>query len=160
MPFSRPSGILEKICVLRRRQRAEQLPSEQLEQKIPQNHTLFLCLDDFLAKWFVDEFPDVESVELMKVLTKLILLSISVQIDEVGRMCAYLTDQHSERMTLLLHVPDDDGSVLSIACGCNSSTQKNKGSLEAERIVRAASTRVRFRLLTKLFCSGVRGVEV
>nr|GFA26686.1 hypothetical protein [Tanacetum cinerariifolium] len=33
------------------------------------------------------------------------LLSIGVHIDEVGRMCAYLTDQHSKRMTLLLHVP-------------------------------------------------------
>ncbi|GJW87244.1 hypothetical protein Tco_0162584 [Tanacetum coccineum] len=31
------------------------------------------------------------------------LLSIGVQIDEVGRMRAYLTDQHSERMTLILH---------------------------------------------------------
>ncbi|GJZ46758.1 hypothetical protein Tco_0600590 [Tanacetum coccineum] len=38
--------------------------------------------------------------------------------------------------------------------------QKNKGSLEAESIVRAASTRVRFRLSTTPFYSGVRGVEV
>ncbi|GKG29372.1 hypothetical protein Tco_0416737, partial [Tanacetum coccineum] len=38
--------------------------------------------------------------------------------------------------------------------------QKNKGSLEAESIVQAASTRVRFRLSTTPFCSGVRGVEV
>ncbi|GJZ25072.1 hypothetical protein Tco_0562531, partial [Tanacetum coccineum] len=41
-----------------------------------------------------------------------------------------------------------------------ASAQKNKGSLEAESIVRAASTRVRFRLSTTSFCSGVRGVEV
>ncbi|GKA19393.1 hypothetical protein Tco_0699308 [Tanacetum coccineum] len=41
-----------------------------------------------------------------------------------------------------------------------TSTQKNKGSLEAESIVRAASTRVRFRLLTMPFCSVVRGVDV
>ncbi|GJU32613.1 hypothetical protein Tco_1176202 [Tanacetum coccineum] len=41
-----------------------------------------------------------------------------------------------------------------------ASAQKNKGSLEAESIVRAASTRVRFRLSTTPFCSGVRGVEV
>ncbi|GJY78700.1 hypothetical protein Tco_0484501, partial [Tanacetum coccineum] len=36
----------------------------------------------------------------------------------------------------------------------------DNGSLEAESIVRAASTRVRFRLSTTLFCSGVRGVEI
>ncbi|GKF98848.1 hypothetical protein Tco_0297631, partial [Tanacetum coccineum] len=41
-----------------------------------------------------------------------------------------------------------------------ASAQKNKGSLEAESIVRAASTKVRFRLLTTPFCSGVQGVEV
>ncbi|GKA42827.1 hypothetical protein Tco_0735487 [Tanacetum coccineum] len=41
-----------------------------------------------------------------------------------------------------------------------ASSQKNKGSLEAEIIVRATSTRVRFRLSTMPFCSGVRGVEV
>ncbi|GJW01726.1 hypothetical protein Tco_1556977 [Tanacetum coccineum] len=41
-----------------------------------------------------------------------------------------------------------------------ASAQKNKGSLEAESIVRAASTRVRFHLSTTPFCSGVRGVEV
>nr|GEX77196.1 hypothetical protein [Tanacetum cinerariifolium] len=36
---------------------------------------------------------------------------------------------------------------------------KNKESLEAESIVRAASTRVRFHLLTTPFCSGVQRVE-
>ncbi|GJT30008.1 hypothetical protein Tco_0910283 [Tanacetum coccineum] len=41
-----------------------------------------------------------------------------------------------------------------------TSAQKNKGSLEAESIVRAASTRVRFRLSTTPFYSGVRGVDV
>ncbi|GKA57873.1 hypothetical protein Tco_0757061 [Tanacetum coccineum] len=41
-----------------------------------------------------------------------------------------------------------------------ASAQKNKGSLEAESIVRAASTRVRFRLSTTPFRSGVRGVDV
>ncbi|GJZ23257.1 putative reverse transcriptase domain-containing protein [Tanacetum coccineum] len=40
------------------------------------------------------------------------------------------------------------------------SAQKNKGSLEAESIVRAASTRVRFRRSTMPLCSGVPGVEV
>ncbi|GKG21582.1 hypothetical protein Tco_0384177, partial [Tanacetum coccineum] len=38
--------------------------------------------------------------------------------------------------------------------------QNDNGSLEAESIIRAASTRVRFYLLTTPFCSGVRGVEV
>ncbi|GJX38241.1 hypothetical protein Tco_0251544 [Tanacetum coccineum] len=38
--------------------------------------------------------------------------------------------------------------------------QKNKGSLEAESIIRAASTRVRFHLSTTPFYSGVRGVDV
>ncbi|GKG18343.1 hypothetical protein Tco_0372641, partial [Tanacetum coccineum] len=42
----------------------------------------------------------------------------------------------------------------------NASAQNDNGSLEAESIVRAASTRVRFRLSTTPFCSGVRGVEV
>ncbi|GJS42536.1 retrovirus-related pol polyprotein from transposon TNT 1-94 [Tanacetum coccineum] len=41
-----------------------------------------------------------------------------------------------------------------------ASAQKSKGSLEAESIVRAASIRVRFRLSTTPFCSGVRGVDV
>nr|GEZ10174.1 hypothetical protein [Tanacetum cinerariifolium] len=38
--------------------------------------------------------------------------------------------------------------------------QKNKGSFKAESIVRAASTRVMFRLSTTSFCLGVRGVKV
>ncbi|GJU45114.1 hypothetical protein Tco_1202380 [Tanacetum coccineum] len=38
--------------------------------------------------------------------------------------------------------------------------QKNKGSLEAESVVRAASTRVRFRLSTMLFYSGVEAMDV
>ncbi|GJQ93123.1 hypothetical protein Tco_0004262 [Tanacetum coccineum] len=38
--------------------------------------------------------------------------------------------------------------------------QKNKGTLAALSIVRAASTRVRFRLSTTPFCSGVRAVDV
>ncbi|GKB82810.1 hypothetical protein Tco_0949705, partial [Tanacetum coccineum] len=38
-----------------------------------------------------------------------------------------------------------------------ASSQKNRGSLEAKSIVRAASTRVRFRLSTTPFYSGVRG---
>ncbi|GKF78266.1 hypothetical protein Tco_0230736, partial [Tanacetum coccineum] len=37
-----------------------------------------------------------------------------------------------------------------------ASAQNDNGSLEAESIVRAASTRVRFRLSTTPFCSGVR----
>nr|GEY75863.1 integrase, catalytic region, zinc finger, CCHC-type, peptidase aspartic, catalytic [Tanacetum cinerariifolium] len=41
-----------------------------------------------------------------------------------------------------------------------ASAQKNKGCVEAKSIVRAASIRVRFQLLTMPFCSGVRGVEV
>ncbi|GKC84394.1 hypothetical protein Tco_1140111 [Tanacetum coccineum] len=41
-----------------------------------------------------------------------------------------------------------------------ASAQKNKESLEAESIVRAASIRVRFCLSTMPFCSGVRGVDV
>nr|GFA60296.1 hypothetical protein [Tanacetum cinerariifolium] len=41
-----------------------------------------------------------------------------------------------------------------------ASAQKNKGSFEADSIVRAASTSVRFRLLTTPFCSGVQAVEV
>ncbi|GKG35690.1 hypothetical protein Tco_0440844, partial [Tanacetum coccineum] len=56
---------------------------------------------------------------------------------------------------------DDDRSVLSIACGCNCFSPKEQtGSLEAESIIRAASTRVRFHLSTTLFCSSVQGVEV
>ncbi|GKA46817.1 hypothetical protein Tco_0739700 [Tanacetum coccineum] len=46
---------------------------------------------------------------------------------------------------------------LSVA---TASVQNDNGSLEAESIVRAASTSVRFRLSTTPFCSGVRGVEV
>ncbi|GJX91500.1 hypothetical protein Tco_0344826 [Tanacetum coccineum] len=93
------------------------------------------------------------------------LLSIDVQIDEVGRMCAYLTDQHSERMTLLLHIFTISGYVTGATKDVKhavviASAQKNKGSLEAESIIRAASMRVRFRLLTTPFCSGVRRVEV
>ncbi|GJT53472.1 hypothetical protein Tco_0988526 [Tanacetum coccineum] len=41
-----------------------------------------------------------------------------------------------------------------------ASAQKNKGSLEAESIVRAASIRVQFPLSTTPFFLGVRGVEV
>ncbi|GKG38461.1 hypothetical protein Tco_0460173, partial [Tanacetum coccineum] len=41
-----------------------------------------------------------------------------------------------------------------------TSVQNDNGSLEAESIVRAASTRVRFLLSTTLFCSDVQGVEV
>ncbi|GJU41979.1 hypothetical protein Tco_1194936 [Tanacetum coccineum] len=41
-----------------------------------------------------------------------------------------------------------------------ASVQKNKGSLEAESIVRAASTRVRFHLSKTPFCLGVRGIDV
>ncbi|GJR53458.1 putative ribonuclease H-like domain-containing protein [Tanacetum coccineum] len=64
--------------------------------------------------------------------------------------------------------PSCDGTVVSVkeihfvvlAGGQHAvaiaSAQKNKGSLEAESIVRAASTRVRFRLSTMSFCSGVR----
>nr|GEV02923.1 hypothetical protein [Tanacetum cinerariifolium] len=39
-------------------------------------------------------------------------------------------------------------------------TQKKSGSLKAESIIRAASTRVRFCLSAILFCSGVQGVDV
>nr|GFD40221.1 hypothetical protein [Tanacetum cinerariifolium] len=38
--------------------------------------------------------------------------------------------------------------------------QKNRGALAALSIVRAASTRVRFRLLTTPFCLGVRATNV
>ncbi|GKF96579.1 hypothetical protein Tco_0292400, partial [Tanacetum coccineum] len=38
--------------------------------------------------------------------------------------------------------------------------QKNKGSLEAESVVRAASTRVRFHLSTMPFYSGVKAMDV
>ncbi|GKF35497.1 hypothetical protein Tco_0112255, partial [Tanacetum coccineum] len=38
--------------------------------------------------------------------------------------------------------------------------QNDNGSLEAESIVQAASTRVRFHLSSTPFCLGVRGVEV
>ncbi|GKC63563.1 hypothetical protein Tco_1096161, partial [Tanacetum coccineum] len=41
-----------------------------------------------------------------------------------------------------------------------ASSQKNKGSLEAKSIIRAALARVQFRLLTTPFCSGVQGVEL
>ncbi|GJS22531.1 hypothetical protein Tco_0451163 [Tanacetum coccineum] len=41
-----------------------------------------------------------------------------------------------------------------------ASAQNNKGSLEAESIVRAASTRVQFRLSTTPFCSGVQGKRI
>ncbi|GKA14343.1 hypothetical protein Tco_0693989, partial [Tanacetum coccineum] len=41
----------------------------------------------------------------------------------------------------------------------NASAQKNKGSLEAESIIRAALTRVRFRLSTTPFCQVVRGLQ-
>ncbi|GJU22282.1 hypothetical protein Tco_1155624 [Tanacetum coccineum] len=40
------------------------------------------------------------------------------------------------------------------------SAQNDNGSLEAESIVRAASTRVRFHLSTTPFCSDVQGVEI
>ncbi|GJW15351.1 hypothetical protein Tco_0019484 [Tanacetum coccineum] len=53
----------------------------------------------------------------------------------------------------------------SLVVGCEHAVatalaQNDNGSLEAESIVRAASTRVRFHLSTTPFCSGVRGVEV
>nr|GFA68844.1 ribonuclease H-like domain-containing protein [Tanacetum cinerariifolium] len=41
-----------------------------------------------------------------------------------------------------------------------ASAQKNRGTLAALSIVRAASTRVRFRLSTTPFCSGVRATDV
>ncbi|GJW10540.1 hypothetical protein Tco_1576367 [Tanacetum coccineum] len=41
-----------------------------------------------------------------------------------------------------------------------ASAQKNKGSLEDESIVRAASTKIQFCLSTMPLCSGVWGVDV
>ncbi|GJU06874.1 hypothetical protein Tco_1123304 [Tanacetum coccineum] len=53
-----------------------------------------------------------------------------------------------------------EGETFGTSFELEASSQKNKGTLEVESIVRAASTRVRFRLLTTPFCSGVLGVEV
>ncbi|GKF76457.1 hypothetical protein Tco_0225901 [Tanacetum coccineum] len=58
-------------------------------------------------------------------------------------------------VSLRLSATKDVKDAVAIA-----SSQKNKGSLEAKSVVQAASTRVRFRLSTTPFCSGVRGVEV
>ncbi|GJW97204.1 hypothetical protein Tco_0179012 [Tanacetum coccineum] len=74
-------------------------------------------------------------------------------IDEVGRMYAYLNYQRCVRKTQDVLV-----LVLNIRCATKdvkhavaiASAQKNKRSLEAESIVRAASTRVRFHLSTTL----------
>ncbi|GKB08019.1 hypothetical protein Tco_0836303 [Tanacetum coccineum] len=60
---------------------------------------------------------------------------------------------------LWVELGDNDEICLSRHAVAIASAQKNKGSLEAESIVRAASTRVRFHLSTTPFCSGVRGVE-
>ncbi|GKD35272.1 hypothetical protein Tco_1250781, partial [Tanacetum coccineum] len=53
-----------------------------------------------------------------------------------------------------------EGETFGISFEFEASALKNKGCLEAESIVRAASTRVQFHLSTTSFYSGVRGVEV
>nr|GFA97368.1 integrase, catalytic region, zinc finger, CCHC-type, peptidase aspartic, catalytic [Tanacetum cinerariifolium] len=63
-------------------------------------------------------------------------------------MYAYLTNQHVETMSPLYLVP------------AYRRSQKNRGTLAALSIVRAASTSVRFRLSTTPFCSGVRATDV
>nr|GEV15790.1 hypothetical protein [Tanacetum cinerariifolium] len=56
---------------------------------------------------------------------------------------------------LELSIGEEDPLTLEHAVPI-ASAQKNKGSFEAESIVRVASTRVQFRRLTMPFCSGVR----
>ncbi|GKD75895.1 hypothetical protein Tco_1334177 [Tanacetum coccineum] len=53
---------------------------------------------------------------------------------------------------------DDKRSILGVVA--IASSQKKSGSLEAESIVRTASTKVQFHLSTTPFCSGVRAMDV
>nr|GEX16242.1 hypothetical protein [Tanacetum cinerariifolium] len=112
---------------------------------------------DFEESFALDLFPVVAlfALALMEFHELVLagdLLSIEYPTKIYGSSFSFILSKFSPSL-------DDDGSVLSIACGCNASAQKNKGSFKAESIVRAASTRVQFCLLTMPFCSGVRAVE-
>ncbi|GJX70420.1 hypothetical protein Tco_0307591 [Tanacetum coccineum] len=82
-------------------------------------------------------------------LGSLVVNMISLRLSRVSHQNA--------RIPFFFHLIQISPSLHAIAI---ASAQKNKGSLEAESIVRAASMRVRFRLSTTPLCSGVRGVEV
>ncbi|GJR07527.1 ribonuclease H-like domain-containing protein [Tanacetum coccineum] len=144
-PYKAFMRRLEKTCVLRRQRKSELLLSEQLVQMIHFKFNTSPELYDFLAKWFVDEFPDFED----RVLDCNISSSKGMKRYStlVVRICLFMLKEQ----------------ILSWGHGhavTTASAQNDNGSLEAESIVRAASTRVRFRLSTTPFCSGVRGVEV
>ncbi|GJR33083.1 hypothetical protein Tco_1109315 [Tanacetum coccineum] len=75
-------------------------------------------------------------------------VSLATDVSDISLISSNLSDGVNLQPCSLVHAV------------ANASAQKNKGSLEADNIHRAASTRVRFRLLTMPLCSGVRGVEV
>nr|GFD25726.1 hypothetical protein [Tanacetum cinerariifolium] len=55
----------------------------------------------------------------------------------------------------------DERSIMGVTCGCYRFNPKEESAcLEVKSIVRAASTRVWFRLSTTLFYWGVRAIDV
>ncbi|GKD65533.1 hypothetical protein Tco_1307641, partial [Tanacetum coccineum] len=154
-------------------------------------------LDYTLAKGFVNKFPDLESVKLMKLflhclypcrISHCLLNGFRFSSTHGGVSCCLeLSVGEEESLTLEVYAVKNssykgpkrrsnsccDRTVVSAEeeTFCATKDVKvsnrrfpviddvNKGSLEAESIVRATLTRVRFRLLTTPFYSGVRGVE-
>ncbi|GJY38123.1 hypothetical protein Tco_0424487 [Tanacetum coccineum] len=139
-----------------------------LFQRVTTSELQLFKVNDIFAKWSVDKFP-YNLVDQTDEVPSCMIQSMQNQPWHLLRISndLFLMDDHFcptlcerryvDRNDSLLHELEFD--VLN-ECSIEGIPQKNKGTLAALSIIRAASTRVRFRLSTTPFCSGVRAVDV